>query len=93
MQSAGTTVVAGRGEIKSLAVFATINLGVGPVLPLNVFTVPMPPFQMPGAEFSLGVLLVAGALIGKSRLDPGLRWRLDFARGGWSSRRCGRCWR
>src|SRR5882672_9183440 len=50
------------GLVKRFAKFATVNFRVLPDPGLHIFWIVVPPLEMPGAKFSLGILFIAGAL-------------------------------
>ena len=89
------------GLVKRLAKFAAVNLRVLPDPGRHFLWIVVPALEMPGAKFSLGILLIAGALPGFAHLDFLFR-RHSLGRGrsgrGSRSRRCcgrrrGRCCR
>ena len=55
--------------VKRFAKFAAVNFRVLPDLGLHFLWIVVPPLEMPGAKFSLGILLIAGALLGLAHLD------------------------
>ena len=69
------------GLVKRFAKFAAVNFRVLPDLGFHFLWIVVPPLEMPGAKFSLGILLVAGALPGLAHLDLLFRWR-SLGRGG-----------
>jgi hypothetical protein len=89
------------GLVKRLAKFAAIDFRVFPDPGLYFLWIVVPALEMPGAKFSLGILLIAGALPGFAHLDFLFRGRsLGRGRSGRSSRggrscgwRRGRCCR
>ena len=78
--------------VKCFAKFTAVNFRVLPDLGLHFLGIVVPPFEMSGAEFSLGIFLIAGALPGLSHFDFLFRWR-SLGRGGSSSRSGRGCWR
>jgi hypothetical protein len=71
------------GLVQRLAKFAAVNFRVLPDLGLHFHWIVVPPLEMPGAQFSLGILLIAGALPGLAHFD------LLFRRRGFRRRRSG----
>ena len=57
------------GLVKRFAKFAAVNFRVLPDLGLHFLWIVVPPLEMPGAKFSLGILFIARALPGLAHLD------------------------
>src|SRR6267154_749666 len=88
--------------VKRFAKLAPVDLGVFANPRFHIFRVIVPTLQMPGAELSFGVLLIAGTLPRLSHFDLHFLWcRLDSRRSccsrgwggcGWNPRwRSSRC--
>ncbi len=67
------------GLVQCFAEFAAVDFGILPDLAFQFLRVVVPAFQMPAAEFSLGIFLIAGALLGLSHFY--------FFRAPWASAR------
>src|ERR1700722_19523081 len=67
------------GLVKRFAKFTAVNFRVLPDPVLHFLRIVVPPLQVTGAKFSLGVLLIAGTLPGLAHFDLLFRWR-RFAR-------------
>ena len=70
-QSARTGLLLRIRQVQCLAVLAAVDLGVLPEPLLDLVPEEIPALQVPGAEFALGVFLVAGAHARDAPLDLG----------------------